>query len=158
MKEYLQVVKQVIGKFRTAKLTQVARGQNRHTDSLATLASAMTDNVPRLIKVELITKPSVNTMTNVGVARVGVMVISTSEPCWMDPIIDFLAEDRVLNDEKEANRVRRIASRYWFSTDRKLYRRSFRGSYLLCLHLGRVNELLAKLHDGVCDSHVRDAH
>ena len=107
MKEYLQVVKQVIGKFRTAKLTQVARGQNRHTDPLTTLASAMTDNIPRLIKVELITKPNVNTVTNVGVTRVGVTVISTSEPCWMDLIIDFLAEDRVSDDEKEANRVDR---------------------------------------------------
>ena len=38
MKEYLQVVKQVMGKFCTTRVTQVARGQNRHADSLATLA------------------------------------------------------------------------------------------------------------------------
>ena len=81
----------------------------------------MTDDVPRLIKVELITESSVNTMTDVGVARVGVTVISTFGPCWMDPIIDFLAEDRVLDDEKEANRVCRIASWYWLSANRKLY-------------------------------------
>ena len=55
MKEYLQVVKRVMGKFFTAKVVQVARGQNRHADSLATLASAMTKDVPRIIKVELIT-------------------------------------------------------------------------------------------------------
>ena len=30
----------------------------------------------------------------------------------MNPIIDFLAEDRVPDDEKEANRVRRVAARY----------------------------------------------
>ena len=41
MKEYLQVVKQVMGKFCMVKVTQVARGQNRHANSLATLASAM---------------------------------------------------------------------------------------------------------------------
>ena len=45
MKEYLRVVKQVMGKFCTAKVVQVARGQNRHTDSLATLVSAMTEDV-----------------------------------------------------------------------------------------------------------------
>ena len=55
MKEYLQVVKRVMGKFFTAKVVQVARGQNRHADSLATLASATTKDVPRIIKVELIT-------------------------------------------------------------------------------------------------------
>jgi len=154
MKEYLQVVKQVMGKFRTTKLTQMAREQNRHADSLATLASTMTDDVSRLIKVELIMEPNVNTVTDFGVTRVGVTVISTFGPCWIDPIIDFLAENRVSDDKKEANRVCRIASRYWLSADRKLYRKSFGGLYLLCLHPGRVNEFLAELHDGVCGSRV----
>ena len=110
MKEYLQVVKQVMGKFCMVKVTQVARGQNRHANSLATLASAMIEDVPQLIKVELISKPSISTMTDVGVAGVGVTAVSTIESCWMDPIIDFLAEDRIPDDEKEANRVCRIAS------------------------------------------------
>ena len=104
--------------------------------------------------MELITEPSVNIVTDVGVARVGITVISTFGPCWMDLIIDFLVENRILDDEKETNRVHQIASRYWLSADRKLYRRSFRGPYLLCLHLKRVNELLAELHDRVCGSHV----
>ena len=65
------------------------------------LVSSMTEDVPRLIKVELIAESSINTAVSVGVA-----VILTTEPCWMDPIIDFLAEDRVPNDEKEANKVR----------------------------------------------------
>ena len=112
MKECLQVVKQVMGKFCTAKLIQVAWGQNRHANSLATLASAMTEDVPRLIKVELITEPSINTTTDVGVVGVSVTVISTSGPCWMDPIINFLAKDRVLDNKKEANKVYRIASRH----------------------------------------------
>ena len=121
MKEYLQVVKQVMGKFCIAKVTQVPWGQNSHADSLATLASAMTKNVPRLIKVEVIMEPSINIVTDVSLVGVSVTVISTTGPCRMDPIIDFLAEDRVLHDEKGANRVRRIVSRYWLSTDKKLY-------------------------------------
>ena len=65
----------------------------------------MTEEVPRLIKVELMAKPSVN-------ATVGVSVVAVSELCWMDPIIDFLAEDRVSDDEKEAGRICRVAARY----------------------------------------------
>ena len=72
----------------------------------------------------------------------------------MDPIIDFLAEDQLPNDEKEASKVRWVAARCCLSTDRKLYWRSFGGPYLLCLHPKKVNELLAELHDGVCGSHV----
>ena len=72
----------------------------------------------------------------------------------MDSIIDFLAEDRISDNEKEASKVRRVTSRYWLSTDKKLYQRSFRGPYLLCLHPGKVNEVLTELHEGVCGSHV----
>ena len=69
----------------------------------------MTKDVPRLIKVELIAKLSINTAIGVGV---GVVVISTTDPCWMNSIIDFLVEDRVPDNEKKANRVRRVAARY----------------------------------------------
>ena len=100
MKEYLKVVKQVMGKLCTTKVNQVARGQNRHADSLATLASTMIENVPQLIEVEVISEPSINTTTDVGLVGVGVTAILTTEPCWMDLIIDFLVEDRVPDDEK----------------------------------------------------------
>ena len=88
----------------------------------------MTEDVPRLIKVKLIAELSINTAIDVGI-----VVISTTEPCWMDLIIEFLVEDRVPDNEKEANRVRRVAARYWLSADHKLYRRSFGGPYLLLI-------------------------
>ena len=71
-----------------ANLAQVAQGQNRHVDFLATLASSMTEDVPRLIKVELIAESSIHTTVSVGVT-----MITMTKPCWMDPIINFLAED-----------------------------------------------------------------
>ena len=83
----------------------MARGQNRHTNSLATLALLMIDEVPRMIKVELIAELSINT-------AIGVSMVVMSELCWMDPIINFLAKDRVLNDEKEVDRERWVAARY----------------------------------------------
>ena len=77
---------------------------------MATLALAMIEDVTQIIKVELITEPSISTVTDVGVTGIGVTVVSIAEPCWMDPIIDFLVEDRIPNDEKEASKVCRIAS------------------------------------------------
>ena len=73
----------------------------------------------------------------------------------MDPIIDFLAKDHVPNTEKEAKKVCKVAARYWLSVDHMLYWRSFGGPYLQCLHPSKVDELLTKLHEGVCGSHVR---
>ena len=52
---------------------------------------------------------------------VGVSLVVMVEPCWMDPIISFLAEDRVSTDKKEAKKVRQTAIRYWLSANRKLY-------------------------------------
>ena len=46
MKAYLQIVRQTINKFCTVKVTQVGWAQNRHADSLATLAPSMTEEVP----------------------------------------------------------------------------------------------------------------
>ena len=100
-----------MGKFCTMNVTQVARGRNRHADSLATLTSAMAEDIPRQIKVELISKPSISTMAN-GATRVDVAAITTTGSCWMDPIIKFLSEDRILDDESEVNKICRIASRY----------------------------------------------
>ena len=79
-----------MGKSCTTKVVQVARRQNRHTNSLATLASAMTEDVPWIIKVELITEPSINTVIDVGIAGINVTAISTAEPCWMDPILKIM--------------------------------------------------------------------
>jgi len=64
------------------------------------LALSMMEDVPWLIKVELVEEWSIDTAVGVDV-----VVISPTEQCWMDPIIDFLFQDQVSNDEKEANRV-----------------------------------------------------
>ena len=96
-------------------------------DLLATLVSSLTKEVPRLIKVELVAEPSIS-------ARIDVVVMGTSEPCWMDLIVDILAKERVPDDEKEANRMHKVAPQYWLSVDCRLYWRFFGGSYLLCLH------------------------
>ena len=61
--------------------------------------------------VKLITKPSISTTAD-GATRVDVTAITTIGLCWMDPIIEFLAEDRVPDDESEANKVCRVALRY----------------------------------------------
>ena len=106
MKAYLQVVKQIMNKFCTTKVAQVARAQNRHANFLTTLASLMTKEVSQLIKVKLIEEPSINAAIGVSAAGIEIAVISATEPCWMDPIINYLAKDRIPDDEKEANKVR----------------------------------------------------
>ena len=56
-------------------------------------------------------------------------------PSWMDSIVLFLKEDILPKSKSEADKVRRKAPRFWLSEDQKLYKRSFSGPYLLCIHL-----------------------
>ena len=109
----------------------------------------MTEELPWIIKVELIVEPSIN-------ATAGVLVIIALEPCWMDPIIDFLVENF---PEFQMIRRRSVGyARLLLSTGYRQtvnYTRGLlRGPYLLYLHPEKVNELLIDLHEKVCSGHV----
>ena len=97
MIDYLRLVKQTMSLFQKVRLIQIGRKQNRHADSLATLASSLTEEVRRLIKVEVVKKSSIDVKVNISIVMV-------SELCWIDPIIEFLVEDHVPNDEKEVKK------------------------------------------------------
>ena len=72
----------------------------------------------------------------------------------MDSIIQFLKEDILLEKRIETNKIRRRATRYWLSKNQKLYKRSFSGPYLLCVHPELTESLLEELHEGICGSHT----
>jgi hypothetical protein len=65
---------------------------------------------------------------------------------WMDPILAYLEKDELLDDRKEADRIRRIAPQYWVSKDGNLYKRSHSGPYLQCVHPDTIQSLLWKIH------------
>ena len=72
----------------------------------------------------------------------------------MESISLFLEKDILPEEKSEAEKVRRKALRFWLSEDRKLYKRSFSGPYLLCVHPETLESLLKELHEGVCGSHT----
>ena len=65
----------------------------------------------------------------------------------MNSIIRFLKEDILPKERIEADKVRRKATRYWLSENQKLYKRSFLGPYLLCVHPELTESLLEELHE-----------
>ena len=72
----------------------------------------------------------------------------------MDFIMQFLKEDTLPEEKVEANKVRRKTTRYWLSKNQKLYKRSFSGPYLLCVHPEMTESLLEELHEGIYGSHT----
>ena len=148
MQEYLDQAKRLRSRFDSFSLLHISRSGNTHADSLATLATSSTQCLPRVILVEDLHRPSVvkTEVIHVHSVRVG--------PSWMDPLILFLKEDALPEEKSEVDKIRRKASRFWLSEDLKLYKRSFSGLYLLCVHPDATKLILEELHEGICRSHT----
>ena len=72
----------------------------------------------------------------------------------MDPIVAFLKDDILPEAKLKAKKIRRNVTRFWLSEDHKLYRRSYSGPYLLCVHPEASKLLLEELHEGIYGSHI----
>ncbi|XP_075633842.1 uncharacterized protein LOC142606364 [Castanea sativa] len=148
MKKYLERVKGVLSLFKRFQVRQIPRGQNAHADSLAMLATSPGSKLPRMVMVEDLLTSS---LTGISAVRVHSIHVG---PSWMDPIVTFLQHRELPEDKMVAEKVRRSAPRYWLSEEQKLYRRSYSGPYLLCVHPEAVEPLLEELHEGICGSHT----
>ena len=147
MQEYLSQVKFMQSKFDSFDLQHVLRSGNAHADSLALLATSSAQDLPRVILVEDLHKPSrTEDMVQVNQIKAG--------PSWMDSIIQFLKEDTLPKEKVEADKIRRKATSYWLSEDHKLHKRSFSGPYLLCVYPNQTESLLEEMHEGICGSHT----
>ena len=72
----------------------------------------------------------------------------------MDPIVLFLKEGVLPLENGEVEKIRREAPRVWLSKELKLYKHSFSGLYLLCVHPKVVEQLLEELHEGIYGSYI----
>ena len=147
MQGYLSQVESMQSKFDSFDLQYGLRSGNAHADSLAMLATSSARDLPRVILVEDLYKPS-RTEDTVQINQI------RAGPSWMDSIIQFLKEDVLPEEKVEADKIRRKATSYWLSEDHKLHKRSFSGPYLLCVHPEQTESLLEEMHEGICESHT----
>ena len=148
MQEYLVQAKHLQTHFYHFRLTHVPRSGNTHADSLAMLATSSAQPLLRVILVEDLYRPITKKANGTWVHSV------RAGPSWMDPLMQFLKHDTLPDDKVEADKIRRKASRFWLSEDSKLYRRSFSGPYLLCVHPEAIELILEELHEGICENHT----
>ena len=146
MQGYLSRVKCLQSKFDSFHLLHIPKNGNAHADSLAMLVTSSAQNLPWVILVEDLHKPTEARRKTAQIHQI------KAGPSWMDSIIQFLKEDTFPKERIEVDKVRRKAIRFWLSENQKLYKRSF--SYLLCIHPEMTESLLEELHEGICGSHT----
>ena len=100
MRGYLTRVQQLQRSFESFDLQHLPRCGNTHADSLATLATFSAQNLPQIILVEDLSKPSEEKGNMVCVTHVRV------GPSWMDLIIQFLSKDVLPEDKSDAEKIR----------------------------------------------------
>lgn len=133
MVAYLAHTKELLSQFEKAEIRQVGRESNFHADALASLASAIEAGNRRTVEVETLREPSIE------LQRSRQLMCLDLGQSWMDPVIAYLKDDLLPEDKTEAQKIRLKASRFWLSPDGRLYRKSFTGPYLQCIHPSNVD-------------------
>ena len=106
MQGYLSQVRRMQTKFESFDLSHIPRGENTHTDSLATLATFSTRSFPRVIIIEDLCTP---TPSETDVCQVHQVNLA---PSWMDPILKYLESDILPEEKIEAEKIWRKVPRF----------------------------------------------
>ena len=113
---------------------------------MAKLATTVQKDLNRSTPVEYLIEPSID-LCDVEVAQVG------SEPSWMDLIWDYIIDGRLLDDPKEAAKIRLRSARF---TNHKgsLYKRGFFTPILKCIAGKNIEYVIREVHEGICGNHI----
>ncbi|GFS31847.1 hypothetical protein Acr_00g0019520 [Actinidia rufa] len=147
MAKYLKMAKSLTSEFRAVKIEQVRRELNAHADALAALASIFEGEIGRTVTIDIVSVLSIEE------EQKSVLVNMELGPSWMDPIVNYLRTDKLPDDKREAHKIRVKAARFWISPSGDLYKRSYQGPYLLCVHPSLIEDVLYEIHEGMCGLH-----
>ena len=144
-------------------ITKIPRAENTEVDRLskyASIAIPSPDSVDERVFVEYL--PTKSTDVKVAevlpvqtVPRVDMAESSSSvSEDWMTPFLDYLKDDVLPTDKKEAKSLMFGAANYTL-IDGVLYKRGFSFPYLRCLRVGEGIRVLEELHAGECSNHIQ---
>ncbi|XP_043716321.1 uncharacterized protein LOC122664535 [Telopea speciosissima] len=145
MARYLCKVQTLIISFNRFKIIQVPRAQNASADALSRLATSNFQDLSRMVYLDVLTSPSIAQSEEVLLVEI--------EPCWMDPLINYLQEGALPTDKDEAKRIRMRAVRY-IMIEGTLCKKAFTMPYLKCLRPSEANYVLREIHEGICGQHL----
>ncbi|GMQ07790.1 hypothetical protein CsSME_00051838 [Camellia sinensis var. sinensis] len=134
-------------KFEVVRIEQIGQEENSRAGELAGFASMEDTFIPHSLLIDFLARLSIEEPEAVETycAELG--------PSWMDLIIVFLKDGILPEKKKEANKIRVKSQRFWLFPSLALYRKSFTGPYLKCVHPSKVEAFLFEIHEGICGSH-----
>ncbi|XP_074292792.1 uncharacterized protein LOC141619675 [Silene latifolia] len=165
---YLKVAKGLKQKFKDFKIVQIPKDQSVEADALATLGATFKPMELSSIPIVHVLEPTIQKVVEEDkgkleeqqdadhVDRLGV-VASTEhqqpDPDWRTPYMEWLVEDKLLEDKREVRGFKMKASRFVL-VDNVLFRKSLAGRYLRCLDKTEVQTVLHAILSGECGNHT----
>nr|GEV47774.1 reverse transcriptase domain-containing protein [Tanacetum cinerariifolium] len=146
MVKYLEKAKSLISGFTKFSISQVRKSKNKKADALSKIASTSFVHLSKQVLVEVLKEKSIQ---EDEVAT----VVEEEGPTWMTPIMEYLKDGTLLDDRKEASKLRIKASQYelWEGV---LYRRSFLKPWLRCVGPLQADYVIREIHEGSCSMHA----
>ncbi|XP_016177618.1 uncharacterized protein LOC107619895 [Arachis ipaensis] len=143
LQKYLEKFKKVSEEFDEVTVQHVPRERNTRADLLSKLASTKPGTGNRSLIQGLVKEPSVT----LHITR------ADDFPLWIDPITDFLEEDKLPNDEKAAKALRREAAKFTIIQG-QLFKKGLNQPLLKCLRPDQMDYVLSEVHEGCYGHHI----
>ncbi|CAJ2645722.1 unnamed protein product [Trifolium pratense] len=146
--EYLNLIKEKLGKFKQTEVKHVPREHNARADILSKLASTKKKKGGNQSLIqETLSKPSIVKPIEVF------LICEINANSWMTPVFEFLNNGKLPLDKKEAAKVKRRVCAYVILNG-KMYRRGFSIPLLRCVEESKVASILSEIHEGINGQHV----
>nr|GFA28795.1 reverse transcriptase domain-containing protein [Tanacetum cinerariifolium] len=146
MIKYLKIVRGLISGFTTFSISQVPRSKNKKANALSKITSTSFAHLSKQILVEVLENKSIK---DKEVAT----VIKEDGPTWMTQLVEYLKEGVLLEDKKEARKLRLKAHQYELM-EGVLYRRSFLTLWLRCVGPLQADYVMREIQEGSCSMHA----
>ncbi|XP_031107639.1 uncharacterized protein LOC116012276 [Ipomoea triloba] len=144
MQRYRDAVLRTLREFEGYEIHQVPREQNADADMLSKLSTGIPGHIRKIARVEDLETSSIDISW--------VCPVQSREPCWIDHITKYKKEGTLPVDEQEAKLTKLRAPSYVILED-KLYKRSYNGTLLKCVHPDEAELMMREVHEGVCSAH-----
>ncbi|GKU87474.1 hypothetical protein SLEP1_g1867 [Rubroshorea leprosula] len=146
---YASMVSRLTSMFVSFQIDKIPRADNRRADELSKLASSQDLNPQRSTIVEVLDAPSYTVLA----AECQLLSTDPSAPSWTTPLISYLQNGVLPEDQCVAKLVRRRAAHFTL-IDNQLYKRAASMPLLRCLTPYEAEYAVREIHEGVCGTHV----
>ncbi|GKC72182.1 reverse transcriptase domain-containing protein [Tanacetum coccineum] len=146
MIKYLEKTKSLVSGFNSFSISQVPRSKNKKADALSKIASTSFAHLSKQVLVEILKEKSIQ-------EKEVAAVVEEEGPTWMTPIIEYLRDETLPDDRKEASKLR-IKARQYELLEGILYRRSFLKPWLRCVGPLQADYVIREIHEGSCSMHA----